>query len=175
MSDQGTALISFLVDAGCDKGVIDHCLTVHHVAVSLANRIISAGTLVDSDLIAAGAILHDIGRSKTHGMDHADAGASICRSLRFDERICLIVEHHIGAGITAEERVQFGLSAEDRIPKTLEEKIVAHADNIVKGSRVMSESEFLTSISRLPEPVRSRLIILSDEMKHLAGISSWFV
>ena len=175
MSDQGTALISYLFDAGCDKGVIDHCLTVYNVAVTLSNRIISAGTLVDPDLVAAGAILHDIGRSQTHGMDHADAGARICRSLRFDERICLIVENHIGAGITAEERVQFGLSAEDRIPKTLEEKIVAHADNIVKGSRAMSESEFLTSISKLPEPVRTRLLMLSDEMKHLAGIGDWFV
>ena len=175
MSDQGISLISHLLDTGCDKGVIDHCLTVHGIAVTLADRIISAGTLVDPDLVAAGAILHDIGRSQTHGMDHADAGARICRSLGFDERICLIVERHIGAGITAAERMQFGLSADDRIPETLEEKIVAHADNIVKGSRVMSESEFLSSISRLPDQVRKRLLTLSDEMKSQAGIAGWFV
>lgn len=175
MSDQGASLISYLIDAGCDTGVIDHCLAVHNVAVSLASRLISAGNPVDPDLVAAGAILHDIGRSQTHGMDHADAGARICRSLGFDERVCLIVERHIGAGITAAERVQYGLSAEDRIPDTLEEKIVAHADNIVKGSRVMSESEFLTSITRLPETVQRRLLTLSNEMKHLAGISGWFV
>lgn len=175
MSDQGTSLTSYLIDAGCDTGVIDHCLMVRAVAVSIADRIITAGTPVDPDLVAAGAILHDIGRSQTHGMDHADAGARICRSLGFDEQVCLIVERHIGAGITAAERVQLGLSAEDRMPETLEQKIVAHADNIVKGTRLLSESEFLTSITRLSETVQRRLLTLSDEMKHLAGISGWFV
>ena len=33
----------------------------------------------------------------------ADEGGVICRSLGIDERVCLIVERHIGAGLKADE------------------------------------------------------------------------
>jgi uncharacterized protein len=49
-----------------------------------------------------------------------------------------IIRNHIGAGITKEEAVSLGLPEEDFLPRTLEEKIVAHADNLIKGTERIS-------------------------------------
>ena len=167
MCSPGDEFLSFLIEAGCDPRVIEHCRVVRDVAVRIAFDIVGAGTAVDTQLVVAGAILHDIGRSRTHGMGHADEGGILCRSLGFDERICLIVERHIGAGLRADERSGFGLPAVDRIPETLEEKIVAHADNLVKGTRVISREEFVSSLDRFDEPVRERFLALADELERL--------
>jgi len=167
MCSPGDEYLSFLSDAGCDPGVIEHCRVVRDVAVRIASDITGAGRIVDTQLVAAGAILHDIGRSRTHGMGHADEGGIICRSLGFDEPLCRIVERHIGAGLQADERAGFGLSAVDRIPETLEEKIVAHADNLVKGTRVISDEEFKSSLERFDEPIRERFLALANELERL--------
>ncbi|HOJ97063.1 MAG TPA: HDIG domain-containing protein [Methanospirillum sp.] len=169
MCSPGDEYLSFLADAGCDPGVIEHCKTVRDVALRIASDIIRTGVHVALDRVAAGAILHDIGRSRTHGMAHADEGGDICRSKGLDEAICRIVERHIGAGLYADERARFGLSAVDRIPETLEEKIVAHADNLVKGTRVVSREEFVASLQRFDKPVRSRFLDLADELERLSG------
>lgn len=172
MCSPGDEYLPFLAEAGCDPGVIEHCKAVRNVALRIASDISHTGVQVDLDRVAAGAILHDIGRSRTHGMGHADEGGDICRSKGFDEGICRIVERHIGAGLSADERAGFGLSAVDRIPKTLEEKIVAHADNLVKGTRVISREEFAASLERFDEPVRSRFLALADELERLSRAHS---
>jgi len=172
MPDPGDEYISYLKEAGCDPGVISHCQTVREVAVRIADLILSAGTArLDRDLVAAGAVLHDIGRSETHGMDHADAGGRICKEIGFSQEICRIVERHIGAGLTGNDRTGFGLSEEDRIPETLEEKIVAHADNLVKGSRIISRSDLNASILKFPQEVQARFTALAEELEALAGRS----
>ncbi|MGV8108707.1 HDIG domain-containing metalloprotein [Methanospirillum sp.] len=167
MCSPGDELIPFLTQVGCDDGVIAHCRVVRDVAVRIANGIEKAGTQVDIDLVAAGAIIHDIGRSQTHGMDHADVGGCICRSLGFDEQICLIVERHIGAGLRAAEREGFGLLPVDRIPETIEEKIVAHADNLVKGTRVLNQQEFESALDRFDRQVKERFLALAHELNQL--------
>ena len=55
------------------------------------------------------------------------------KDLEVDEKICLITERHIGAGITADEAKALGLPDRNYIPETIEEKIVAHSDNLVHG------------------------------------------
>jgi len=170
MPDPGTEYIRYLQEAGCDPGVIAHCVVVHDVAIRITDRIIQAGRVpVDRDLVEAGALLHDIGRSQTHGMDHADVGGNICRELGLSPHICRIIETHIGAGLTGMERRAFGLSGDDRIPESLEEKIVAHADNLVKGTRVISRADLELAIRKFPYGVRRRFLTLTDELETLAG------
>lgn len=170
MPDPGTDYIRYLQEAGSNPKVIAHCVAVRDVAVMIADRIIRAGTApVDRDLVAAGAVLHDIGRSQTHGMDHADVGGKICKELGLSPKICQIIERHIGAGLTGSERASFGLSDEDRIPVSLEEKIVAHADNLVEGTRVITRSELDNAIRKFPETVRKQFTALADELEALAG------
>ena len=58
---------------------------------------------IDIDAVFVGALLHDIGRSKTHGIGHAVAGARIALENGLDEKLVKIIERHIGAGIPKEE------------------------------------------------------------------------
>ena len=90
-------------------------------------KIASNFNQADLDLIRKGALLHDIGRSKTHGITHAIVGAEIARSYGYSQDVLNIIERHIGAGITESEAVKLGLPAKSYVPQTLEEKIVKSA------------------------------------------------
>lgn len=113
------------------ENVIDHCKAVYEKAMKIAANFDN----VDEDLIRKGALLHDIGRSKTHGITHAIEGVKIAEKYGYDKNVLNIIERHIGAGITEEEAEKLGLPKKSYVPQTLEEKIVAHADNLVSGSR----------------------------------------
>ena len=78
---------SLLKKYGASDSVIAHVKKVRDYALEIA-----ACRDCDRELVEAGAILHDIGRSRTHGIDHAVVGAEILRSEGVDERIVRIVE-----------------------------------------------------------------------------------
>ena len=59
------------------ENVIEHSKAVCKKAMKIAANFKDA----DKDLIKKGALLHDIGRSKTHGITHAIEGAKIVREL----------------------------------------------------------------------------------------------
>ena len=120
--------LSYLAEEGVPNNVIDHCMAVEKLALQIAMRITDDEEILA--LISRGALLHDIGRSKTHGIDHAVVGAEILRKRGLDQRIILIVERHICAGIDAVKAKDEGLPEKNYIPETLAEKIVAHADNL---------------------------------------------
>ena len=113
------------------ENVIEHSKAVYKKAMVIAANFKNA----DKDLIKKGALLHDIGRSKTHGISHAVEGAKIVKQYGYPEEVQNIVERHIGAGITEEESVKLGLPKKSYIPQTIEEKIVAHADNLLSGTK----------------------------------------
>jgi uncharacterized protein (TIGR00295 family) len=119
---------------GASEDVIRHVKHVRDYALEIAEQNPSA----DRELVEAGALLHDIGRTRTHGIDHAVAGAEILRREGVDERIVRIVERHIGAGLTREDAGYLGLPPLDYLPETIEEKIVCHADNLIGNMRRIS-------------------------------------
>jgi uncharacterized protein len=119
-----------LVNAGCSPAVIAHSLTVSVVALSIAERV---SISVDREVVRQGGLVHDIGRSRTHGIEHAVIGAEIARKLGFSIALINIIERHIGAGIPASEAERLGLPGKDYIPLTPEEKIVSYADNLISG------------------------------------------
>jgi uncharacterized protein len=149
-----------LVRAGCDPGVIAHARAVTRLALTF-----SESPVVDRKLVLAGAMLHDIGRSETHGIAHAQRGAVIARGLGLDERIASIIERHIGAGLTADECSLEGLAPRDCLPVTVEEKIVANADNLVAGTRQTTIEATLGGAIRLKRRVRRRIYRLYLEME----------
>jgi uncharacterized protein len=55
--------------------VIKHCEAVAELAVEIAKACKEKGLNVNLELVEIGALLHDIGRSKTHSVHHAMAGA----------------------------------------------------------------------------------------------------
>ncbi|MDR2943918.1 MAG: HDIG domain-containing protein [Methanosarcinales archaeon] len=130
--------LQILKDEGCAENVILHCITVADAALEIAQRNIENSRDVDLRLVEIGGLLHDLGRAKTHGIDHAVVGVELAKKHGVEKPVLEIIKKHIGAGITNEEAAYFGLPEDDYFPRTREEKIVAHADNMVKGSKVIT-------------------------------------
>lgn len=139
--------IRLLRGVGCDEGVIKHCIAVAELALEIVCRHYDS---VDENLVFKGALLHDIGRTRSHGVDHGFVGGEIARDLGLDEKVVRIIQRHVGAGITAEEAKEVGLPPVDFMPETTEEKIVAHADNLIDGWR-------RTSIEHAIENLKDKL------------------
>ncbi len=138
-----------LVKAGCGPDVVAHCQKVSMLALSIADRLRGP---VDRELVRLGGLFHDIGRSRTHDIGHAIAGVEIGRSLGFSGQLLLIIERHVGAGITASEAVHLGLPEKDYLPLTREEKLVSYADNLISGVREMPYYEALDRFKRILGP-----------------------
>ena len=121
-------------EEGCSDDVIEHCIAVERLAMGIARHCTTdVETLA---LVSRGALLHDIGRSRTHGIMHAVEGAALLRARGMEESITRIVERHIGAGLTSEEAAALGLPRKDYMPTTLAEKIVSQADNLIEEVRM---------------------------------------
>lgn len=145
------------------ENVIEHSKAVYKKAMVISANFKNA----DKDLIKKGALLHDIGRSKTHGISHAVEGAKIVKQYGYPEEVQNIVERHIGAGITEEESVKLGLPKKSYIPQTIEEKIVAHADNLLSGTKDVDIDFDIAKWKRKidkPEENIKRLIELDNEL-----------
>jgi tRNA (cytidine56-2'-O)-methyltransferase len=157
--------IQYLRDAGCSEDVITHCKAVRSFAVLIAEK---AGA--DCMLVEAGALLHDIGRSRSQGMRHAIEGASIAKDLGLPRELVLIIERHMGAGIPRAEAVRLGLPEKDYVPRTLEEKIVAHADNLIDyDHRQPVEKEIKKAQSKGRAQLALRLRALHDDLSAICG------
>ncbi|MDD1771077.1 MAG: HDIG domain-containing protein [Methanomassiliicoccales archaeon] len=120
--------IRILREEGCKRSIIEHVCTVHSIAMEMARR-----SGADLELVSAGALLHDVGRSKTQGLFHVVEGVKIAKKRRLPDSLVNVIQRHVAAGFTPEEAKELGLPDGDYMPKTLEEKIVCHADNLVKG------------------------------------------
>ncbi len=130
---------------GLPENVRRHCVKVAEVALKLADRF-----NVDKNAVKLGALLHDVGRAITHGLEHFIHTGEILRREGFDERIVRIAERHFACGITKEEAKRLGLNVDrDYVPETLEEKIVCMADNLVEGDREVSFEHFMRKLERL--------------------------
>jgi uncharacterized protein len=152
-----------LQNAGCSTKVIAHCRAVRDCASEYAAR----SPDIDFSLVERGAMLHDIGRSRTHDIRHAQCGADLVRSMELGEDLARIVECHTGAGLTADECTLLGLSPRDCMPETTEEKIVTHADNLIAGKKRVTIHESIGSAIHLPRKARKRMYRLSCEVELL--------
>jgi len=164
--------LKMMRDAGCSQRVIDHCLRVTQVATRLADLLRQRGLEVNLSLVEAGALLHDIGRSRTHGVQHGAVGGRLAREMGLPEPVARIIERHVGAGITADEAARIGLPKGNYVPETLEEKIVTYADDLIEGDRLVEIEVTLEKFGReLGEnhPALDRMRALDDEMVSLLG------
>lgn len=145
------------------ENVISHCEAVCKKAMEIASNFDNA----DIDLIRKGSLLHDIGRSKTHDITHAIVGVEIAKKYGYSQDVLNIIERHIGAGITKDESKKLGLPEKSYVPQTFEEKIVAHADNLVSGSDEVNVEYVIEKWKhRIDEPDDNikRLIELDKEL-----------
>ena len=125
-------------------------------------------------MVEAGALLHDIGRSQTHSIEHGAMGGQIARRLGMPMELTHIIERHVGAGLTQDEARRNNLPKGHYIPETLEEKIVCYADKLIEGARevgidstIYSFAQELggdhPSIKRLQDLHREMVAVLGDK------------
>lgn len=155
--------IKLLEKENTPDNVIEHSMAVYRKAMEIAANFDNA----DKDLIKKGALLHDIGRSRTHGITHAIEGVKIAKKYGYEENVLKIIERHIGAGITKKEAEKLGLPVKSYLPETLEEKIVAHADNLISGSEEVDIDFVIKKWKRRIEDSEDnieRLIELDNEL-----------
>ncbi|AMD18412.1 hypothetical protein TL18_01465 [Methanobrevibacter sp. YE315] len=155
--------IELLKKENTPENVIAHCKAVCKKAMKIAANFDD----VNEDLIRKGALLHDIGRSKTHGITHAIEGVKIAKKYGYSQDVLNIIERHIGAGITESEALKLGLPEKSYVPETLEEKIVAHADNLISGSDEVDIDFVIKKWKRnaeISDENIERLIKLDDEL-----------
>ena len=173
LPSRGQAL-RILRQSGCPKNVIKHCEVVAELATEIGEECQKKGLNVDLELVEIGALLHDIGRSKTHSVHHAVIGAKIARSVGLPEEVQAIIKRHVGGGITAKEATKLGWPKDVYVPQTLEEKIVSYADKLIEGSRrVPIERTMENFAQELPPSAVERVRRLHEEMVALIGDCEW--
>lgn len=162
--------LKLLFQSGCSHEVVDHCKAVAKVATEIAEACKNKGLDVNVKLVEIGALLHDIGRSKTHSVHHAVIGAEIAESLKLPNAVIAIIERHVGGGITSEEAKKLGWLIKDYSPQTLEEKIVSYADKLVDGSkRVQIERAIKKFSKKIPQSSIDGMKRLHEEFSSLIG------
>lgn len=158
----------FLKKSGCSREVINHCKAVTINAIKAAKKIQSKGIKVNLQLVEIGALLHDVGRSKTHSVDHAVIGADIASRAGFPESVISIIKRHVGGGITQFEAKRFGWKNDIYIPITIEEKIVSYADKLIEKSKIAPiENTINKLINEKKIDAAKRVRDLFEEINHL--------
>jgi uncharacterized protein (TIGR00295 family) len=162
--------LQMLKDAGCEDEVIEHCQLVEAVAMGFSRTINEKHIgLVDEMRVSAGALLHDLGRSKTHDIKHVVWSVQLAQEANVDPHVVEIIRKHIGGGLTPYDAEQLGLPAWNMMPNTWEEKIVNLADSLVgaKGRRTLKKT--LKHIRQVGNPMWYKKV---REMHHqLSGLA----
>jgi len=164
---KGEAL-EILEKSGCSKQVIEHCKAVSKRAAEIAEKIKARGHEIDPGFVETAGLLHDIGRSRTHDIQHGIEGAKILSDYPEYARVC---ERHIGGGIDEKEARRLGLPPADYLPETIEEKVIAHADNTIEGAEVTAIEDTIKAYEKKfgrSHPATKRVVELSEEIKKLS-------
>ncbi len=145
-------IYQFFRELKLEKNIIKHSEAVCNAALEIAGLIETSLAPVNLSLVEAGALLHDIGRSKVNDLTHGFIGGQIILSKGWPVELKRIAETHILGGLTEQEAVILGLPPADYTPKTIEEKICCYADKItLETKRVSVDERFQVWFSKYGE------------------------
>lgn len=116
---------------------MQHTQAVSALAVEIAKQLQEKGHQINVQLVEVGALLHDLGRSQTHSVDHAIIGAKLAQQEGLPKEIASIIKRHVGAGITNEEAQWLGWPEDNYIPQSLEEKVICYADKRIDNNKII--------------------------------------
>jgi len=154
----------------CPPQVVNHCIAVADLSLETATKLGARGLKINIELVEAGALLHDLGRSKNHTVDHAIVGAQIAKETGLPDPVINIIKRHVGAGITDEEAQWLGWPKDNYIPQTLEEKVVSYADKLIDQSkRIPIETEIELLEKENKSEAAQRVRKLHEEITSLLG------
>lgn len=118
--------------------VWNHSLIVKDIALQLVKNLTKKNIKINKKMVEIGALVHDIGcydyyedQKNVPYILHGVNGYEILKKEGFGEEICRMAMVHLGVGIVRENIITNNLPLEhkDIIPITLEEELVAYADN----------------------------------------------
>ena len=153
---------------GSGQHIVRHCQAVAMAAKIIADEFERKGKTLDKDAVIAGALLHDVGRSRIQTVRHGAEGADIVKSEGVDGKVVEIVRRHVGAGISPEEAKRLGLPDFDYVPRTLEERIVCFADKMVDAERTRPFGEEVHRFTAKSHDV-GRLLALKRDLAEELG------
>ncbi|OPX61005.1 MAG: tRNA 2'-O-methylase [Methanomassiliicoccales archaeon PtaB.Bin215] len=152
-------------EEGLSLAVIRHCCVVNLVAMAIARR---CGA--DLELVNAASLLHDIGRSATHGVNHVAESVLIARKRGLPEELVNCIGRHIASGFTAEEAEALGLPRGDYMPVSLEDKVVNFADNLVSDRSIKTVAQAAERMrSKGFELTATRMLAMGEDIARLCG------
>ena len=120
--------VDMLRRAGVSAQDIVHSVKVAEKALEIAGR---TRADLDMELVGRGALFHDLGKARTHEIEHGKLGAEMGLALGLPKAVTALMEKHIRGGISPEEAVELGLPVKDYTLGTLEERIIIYADRLV--------------------------------------------
>lgn len=120
--------VQLLRNIGVAEPDIAHSLKVAEKALEIARR---TQADLDMELVGRGALFHDLGKARTHAIEHGKLGAEMGRALGLPQAVTDIMEKHIRGGLTRAEAAELGLPVKDYTLHALEERIVIYADRLV--------------------------------------------
>ncbi len=153
---------------GSNEQIVVHCKTVARASMALSEALNARGKPVDRKAVLAGALLHDIGRTKTHEVGHGHVGASLLEEEGVDGVVVEIVRRHVGAGISPEEAASLGFPKGDYVPRTLEQIVVCFSDKMVSSDSVRPFEEEVKRFVRKGHDV-NRLLALKQSLQDELG------
>jgi uncharacterized protein len=133
----------------------EHSLVVREVALHLGTSLVEAGFALHLDLIAAGALLHDLGKTYCLGtsINHAEWGAEIVHEAGYPE-VAQVVREHVF------------LQTNGNDPRAIREaEVVNYADKRVLHTRVVTLADrFVDLMERYGknEAARLRIAVLQE-------------
>lgn len=119
----------FLKQHISESNIIRHSEATQQKAVQIA-YLIAPKESVNIQLIELGALLHDIGRTRTHDITHGYVGGQLLHQNGYPSSVVKIVERHVLGGFTPQEASLVGLPKRDFVPHSWEEIIVCVADKL---------------------------------------------
>ncbi len=168
-------LKKYCSDNNSFKKILAHSKIVKKVALNIGKKIKG----VDLNFIKCASLLHDIGRfqcitKQEDIVKHGIIGSAILRKEGLP-KYALAAERHLGAGISREEILEQGLNLplKNYIPKSKEEKIIAHADNIVFDQRIGTVEESVKRFSKeLGKKVGLKIKKLAEDVEGMREIKT---
>jgi uncharacterized protein (TIGR00295 family) len=169
--------IGLLAEYGKGASWVKHCLAVAGSASRLG-YVLESRYPIDQHYLWSAALLHDIGRCVTHDpVMHGVEGYNLLLKLGHEEE-AFVCASHILFGLEASEAVQFGLPAQDFIPRTIEERLIPLVDLMIEGvqpttldrrfsslRKRYAKNSFLTDrLDRAQQTAKSLMIQLSEEI-----------
>ncbi|MBY9007618.1 MAG: HDIG domain-containing protein [Candidatus Lokiarchaeota archaeon] len=148
-----------------------HSIKVAMKALEIVDKINTPN--IDRKLVEIGGLLHDIGRSKTHGFDHGLIGSQILKEIGLSQKLSRICETHMLGGLDINEAKELELPEKNYLPTSLEEKIICLADKYLKGTKEVSIDERFEhwfdkyENSEILKRSKIRIINIENEIKKL--------